>query len=84
MDAVCRQVGPDVRVAVCGEVAADPLATVVLVGLGVRELSVSARAVPQVKERVRALDSRQAADLARRCLEQPDAAGVRRLLAAAG
>jgi len=83
VDAVCRQVGPDVRVAVCGEVAADPLAAAVLVGLGVRELSVSPRAVPQVKEQVRALDSRRTADLARRCLELPDAAGVRQLVAGA-
>lgn len=84
VDLVCRQVGPDVRVAVCGELAADPLAAAVLVGLGVRELSVSPRSVPQVKEHVRALDTRAAADLARRCLDLPDAAGVRRLLVAGG
>ncbi|MGJ7440477.1 phosphoenolpyruvate--protein phosphotransferase [Aquipuribacter sp. MA13-6] len=84
VDLVCRQVGPRVRVAVCGEVAADPLAAAVLVGLGVRELSVSPRSVPGTKEHVRALDTRETADLARRCLEQPDAAGVRRLLAGGG
>ena len=84
VDLVCRQVGPDVRVAVCGEVAADPLGATVLVGLGVRELSVSPRSVPAVKEHVRALDASSAADLARRCLQEPDAAGVRRLLAGGG
>ncbi len=80
VDTVCRQVGPEVRVAVCGEGAADPVAAAVLVGLGVRELSVSPRSVPQVKHHVRALDSHQAAALAGRCLEQPDAVGVRALL----
>ena len=42
-------------VGVCGELAADPLAVPVLVGLGVDELSVSARSIPEVKARVREL-----------------------------
>ena len=39
----------------CGELAADPLAVPVLVGLGVDELSVSARSISEVKARVREL-----------------------------
>ena len=42
-----------VRVAVCGEMAADPANTALLLGLGVRELSVSPPAVPAVKDAVR-------------------------------
>ncbi|WP_336920775.1 phosphoenolpyruvate--protein phosphotransferase [Aquipuribacter sp. SD81] len=78
--ATCDGAGPDVRVAVCGELAADPAAVPVLVGLGVRELSVGPRSVPAVKERVRGLDVTAAADLAGRCLALPDAAAVRDLL----
>jgi phosphocarrier protein FPr len=69
----------DLLVAVCGELAADEGAAALLVGLGVRELSVSPAAVPVVKEAVRALDTGEAARLAQRALAAPDAATVRRL-----
>jgi phosphocarrier protein FPr len=42
-----------VRVAVCGEVAADPANTGLLLGLGVGELSVSPPAIPAIKDAVR-------------------------------
>ena len=38
------------RVAVCGELAADPIAAALLIGLGVRELSMTPRAIPAVKD----------------------------------
>jgi phosphotransferase system enzyme I (PtsI) len=44
-----------VRVAVCGEMAASPVAAAVLVGLGVTELSMSPGAIPAVKQVIRAL-----------------------------
>ncbi|MCH9610205.1 MAG: Phosphoenolpyruvate-protein phosphotransferase [Chlamydiales bacterium] len=40
-------------VAVCGEVAADPRYTALLLGLGVRELSLSMPAMPQINEVIR-------------------------------
>ncbi len=42
-----------VPVALCGAMASDPLAAVLLVGLGVRELSMEAAAIPEIKEAVR-------------------------------
>ncbi|GEC21329.1 multiphosphoryl transfer protein [Pseudonocardia hydrocarbonoxydans] len=77
--AVCRAGRP---VAVCGELAADERATALLVGLGVRELSVAPRAVPGVKQAVRALDGREAAATAAAALDAPTAAAVRLLLEA--
>jgi phosphocarrier protein FPr len=71
----------DTTVAVCGELAADELATAVLVGLGVRELSVAPSAVPTIKQAVREVNARRSAELARAALAAPDAAGVRELLA---
>jgi multiphosphoryl transfer protein len=62
---------------VCGELAADPLAVALLLGLGVRELSVSAAAVASVKEIVRATDLEVAAELARQALDLPSAHAVR-------
>lgn len=43
-------------VGVCGEMAGDPLAIPMLVGLGVDELSMSGTRIPQAKQVVRSLD----------------------------
>jgi phosphocarrier protein FPr len=48
-----------VRVAVCGEVAADPANTGLLLGLGVGELSVNPPAIPAVKDAVRSSPGRR-------------------------
>ena len=79
IDAVCRGAGDRVTVAVCGELAGDEAAIPLLVGLGVRELSVAPVAVPTVKESVRAADLTTAAKLANRALTCADAAEVRSL-----
>ncbi len=65
---------------VCGELAGDPLATELLIGLGVTELSAAPRLVPGVKEAVRATTLARARRLARRALQLPDAEAVRQLL----
>ncbi len=80
IDAVCRGAG-GALVAVCGEVSADESATALLVGLGVRELSVSPPAVPAVKEAVRLLDTGRAVRLAAAALDADSAGAVRALLA---
>lgn len=64
-------------VGVCGELAADALAIPVLVGLGVDELSVSARSIGLVKARVRELDFAACQGLAQRALALESAAAVR-------
>ena len=43
----------DVPVALCGAMASDPLAAVLLIGLGLRELSMEAAAIPEIKEALR-------------------------------
>ncbi|GAA1848584.1 hypothetical protein GCM10009836_30390 [Pseudonocardia ailaonensis] len=79
IDATCRGAG-NALVAVCGELAADPRAAALLVGLGVRELSVAPPAIALVKQAVRETDREQAAELAARALVAEDAAAVRALL----
>lgn len=64
-------------VGVCGEVAADPLAVPILVGLGVRELSAAAPAVPRVKRAVRETELGAASALAERALSMESAVAVR-------
>ncbi len=70
-------------VAVCGEVAGDRLAVPLLLGLGVRELSMSPVAIPAAKQAVRATDAAAARRLAGEALAADSAAAVRGLLAAA-
>jgi multiphosphoryl transfer protein len=65
---------------VCGELAGDPLATPLLIGLGVRELSMSAPAIPHVKHAVRATDLDAADALAAQALSLSSATEVRELL----
>lgn len=69
-------------VGVCGELAADPLAVPVLVGLGVDELSVSARSIGEVKACVRELNLNSAKQLAQTALTVGSAAEVRALVEA--
>jgi len=77
---VCHTAGGRVPVAVCGEAAADHTAIPVLIGLGVRELSVSPKSVPSVKARARALDLARCASLAEAAIDLDDSASVRRLV----
>ncbi len=72
-----------IDVAVCGEAASDELAIPVLVGLGVRELSVAPPAVPRVKAAIRELDVDQCAALAQQALTLASANDVRKLVLAA-
>jgi phosphotransferase system enzyme I (PtsI) len=58
-------------VGLCGEMAADPLATVMLVGMGVDELSTSAMAIPEIKKIVRSVSYQEAQEHARKVLELP-------------
>ncbi|RMQ96874.1 Phosphoenolpyruvate-protein phosphotransferase [Pseudomonas savastanoi pv. glycinea] len=69
-------------VGICGELAADPLAVPVLVGLGVDELSVSARSIGEVKACVRELNLSTAKKLAQNALTVGSAAEVRALVEA--
>lgn len=67
-------------VGVCGELAADPQAVAVLLGLEVDELSVAARSVAEVKALVRQADHSTARALAREALQQDSAEAVRALV----
>jgi multiphosphoryl transfer protein len=67
------------EVAVCGAAAADELAIPILLGLGVRALSVVPTLVPAVKRQIRNLTLTQCQALAGKCLALGSAAQVRAL-----
>jgi phosphoenolpyruvate-protein phosphotransferase/dihydroxyacetone kinase phosphotransfer subunit len=66
-------------VGVCGELAGDPLAVPVLVGLGVDELSMNPGAIPYAKAILRALDLPEAQALAAQALSAESARQARSL-----
>jgi phosphocarrier protein FPr len=67
-------------VGICGELAGDPAAVPVLIGLGVTELSMSAPSIPAVKHAVRSTDMEAARALAHEALRRESAEDVRRLV----
>ena len=64
---------------VCGEVAGDPLAVPILIGLDVDELSMNPAEIPQVKAVLRQIDLASARRVAEKALRCENAAAVRRL-----
>lgn len=70
----------DVSVNVCGEMSGDPLYAPLLLGLGVRQLSVTPRKIPELKRIVRATTVADAAKVAERALEMDTAREVTNLL----
>jgi phosphoenolpyruvate-protein kinase (PTS system EI component) len=65
-------------VGVCGELAGEPEAAVMLAGLGVSELSMAASRIPAVKAALRESDTEAAAAAARGALESARASWQRR------
>jgi phosphotransferase system enzyme I (PtsI) len=70
-----------IPVTVCGEMAGEPMIAPVLIGLGIRELSMSAVSVPEVKAMIRATTLSDAEALVQRLKKLPTAAEVRAMVA---
>lgn len=65
---------------VCGEMASDPAAVVLLVGMGVRTLSMSAAKLPRIKAVIRSLEYGQAESLLGEALGLDDAKLIRQMV----
>jgi phosphocarrier protein FPr len=78
---VVSDVGPDVAVAVCGDLASSPVAVPLLLGLGVDELSCTPPKVPEVKAAVRGVDLDVARAMSAEALTASGPDRVRALLA---
>jgi phosphotransferase system enzyme I (PtsP) len=66
-----------IPVAVCGELAGDPAGALVLVGLGVDELSIESGSMDSVRAALARVTIAELRDLAERSLAAPDAETVR-------
>lgn len=65
------------EITLCGEMAGDPAFTALLLGLGLRVLSMSPERIPKVRYNIRQVETRQAAELAQNVIALPTAEDVR-------
>jgi multiphosphoryl transfer protein len=66
-------------VGVCGELAGNPLAVPVLLGLGVDELSLNSNGIPLTKSIIRAMNTSESLSLAKQILKTENVSEVRKL-----
>src|SRR5713226_3186654 len=69
-----------IPVSLCGEMAGDPRFTPLLLGLGIRDLSMAPSNIGRVKQRIRSLDMVAATRRARAIMDQLDDARIASLL----
>jgi phosphotransferase system enzyme I (PtsI) len=77
VDAAARR---GLRLSVCGEMAARPAAAVVLIGLGITELSMNPAAIPSVKQTIRALGLNEARGLVEEAMRLDSAEAIEELV----
>ncbi|ADD03255.1 phosphoenolpyruvate-protein phosphotransferase [Thermoanaerobacter italicus Ab9] len=66
--------------AMCGEMAGDPLATVILLGLGLDEFSMSATSIPKVKNIIRNIEYEKAKEIAEKVLNMKEAEKIQQMM----
>jgi len=67
---------------ICGSIASDPMATALLIGLGVTELSTNLQMISQIKANVRLLNLVDCQALAEKALMLDSAEDIRKLVSA--
>jgi phosphotransferase system enzyme I (PtsI) len=70
----------DVEVALCGEICGEPIYTLLLLGMGLRELSLSAALIPEVKKVIRSVTMERAREVARTAVSMGEADQTQRYL----
>ncbi len=64
----------------CGEMASDPNAAILLLAMGIKELSMSAPSIPRVKEKIRKITSLQAKEILDKVMEMEDGDEIKEYL----
>ena len=67
-------------ISICGEMAGDPRYTALFLGMGVRDLSMTANALPRVKNRILGIDLQEATRRASMIMDQVDSGRIAALL----
>ena len=71
------------KASLCGEMASDPLTSLLLIGMGIREFSLSAPSIPIIKHAIRAVSLEECCNLARTVLACRSGEEVRKEMAVA-
>ncbi len=66
----------------CGEMAGDPYATLILLGMGMHEFSMSASSIPQIKKIIRSVTFEQAKAIADEALSMTNSTDIRSMITA--
>jgi phosphotransferase system enzyme I (PtsI) len=70
----------DIQVSVCGEMSGEPIYTMVLLGMGLRQLSVTPQNIPEIKKIIRSITIEEAKQVARQALRLDTARDVNHYL----
>ncbi|GIW79607.1 MAG: hypothetical protein KatS3mg105_1414 [Gemmatales bacterium] len=70
----------NIEVNVCGEMSAEPIYTLLLLGLGLRQLSVTPYSIPEIKKIIRSITLAEAEETAREALRLESARDVNNYL----
>ena len=65
-----------IETSICGQMGGYPLAIPLLIGLGLREFSVTPFLVPSVKKIIRRLDTEECREIAKKCLKSSNSRSV--------
>jgi phosphotransferase system enzyme I (PtsI) len=69
-----------IEVSVCGEMSGDPIYTMLLIGLGLRQLSVTPQNVPEIKKMIRSVSIDEAKEIAQEAMRHETARDVNNYL----
>jgi len=69
-----------IPVSVCGEMAGDPLAAILLLGMSIDSLSTSVTSLPRIKWVIRNFNQKEAKELMEKALEMKDAYVIKQML----
>ena len=69
-----------IEVAVCGEMSGDPIYTLLLLGLGLRQLSLTPHNIPEIKKIIRSITIQEAINIAQEARQMETARDVNNYL----
>ncbi len=67
-------------VSVCGEMAGDPLITLIFIGLGLDAFSMGPTAIPKIKKIIRSVTKSEAIELTQKIFNQTNTTAIKRLI----
>ena len=69
-----------IKVSMCGEAAGEPLATILLLGLGLREFSMSPNQIPKIKELISQVELKVAKEVTKKVMEMSCEKSIKKYL----